>query len=95
MKIEFTKWDKEFLKNSYPQEAENYDGEIALKYTTKKDGYSAMYASQTKTLTYITPTMAKRIIGLENFLLTAREASVSGYWRSDIKNGLFIEINKK
>ena len=97
MKIEFTKWDLEFLENAYPEEkleVENFNAEIALKYTTKKDGISAMYARQTKTLAYITPTMAKRIVGIENFLLTAKLAFVAGKWNSDIKNGLFIEIKK-
>lgn len=95
MKIEFTKWDLEFLENAYPQKkAENFNAEIALKYTTKKDGFSAMYATQAKTLAYITPTMAKRIVGVENFLLTAIEANIAGCWKSNIENGLFVEIKK-
>ena len=95
MKIEFKKRDKEFLKIADPKKkAENFDAEIALKYTTKKDGISAMYATQAKLLAYITPTMAKRIVGVENFLLTAIEANIAGVWKSDIKNGLFVEIKK-
>ena len=95
MIIEFTKWDLEFLENAYPEEkVENFDAEIALKYTMKKDGISAMYATKAKTLSYITPTMAKRIVGVENFLTTAKLAFVAGKWNSDIKNGLFVELKK-
>ena len=97
MIIEFTKWDKEFLENAYPEEkleVENFDAEIALKYTTKKDGISGRYATKAKTLAYITPTMAKRIVGVENFLTTAKLAFVAGKWNSDIKNGLFVELKK-
>lgn len=95
MIIEFTKWDKEFLENNYPEEkVENFDAEIALKYTMKKDGISGLYAMKAKTLAYITPTMAKRIIGIENFLITAKLAFVAGKWNSDIKNGLFVELKK-
>ena len=95
MIIEFTKWDLEFLENAYPEEkVENFDAEIALKYTTKKDGISGLYAMKAKTLAYITPTMAKRIVGIENFLITAKLAFVAGKWNSDIKNGLFVELKK-
>ena len=95
MIIEFTKWDNEFLENAYPEEkVENFDAEIALKYTMKKDGISGLYATKPKLLAYITPTMAKRIAGVENFLTTTKIAFVAGKWYSDIKNGLFIEIKK-
>lgn len=95
--VNFTKDDLEFLENSSHQEQveiKDFNAEIALKYTTKKDGISAMYATQAKLLAYITPTMAKRIVGVENFLLTAIEANIAGVWKSNIKNGLFIEIKK-
>lgn len=95
MTIKFTKWDLEFLENAYPEEkVENFDAEIVLKYTTKKDEYSGYYATKAKTFAYITPTMAKRIIGIENFLLTARRAFFARMWKSGIKNGLFIEITR-
>lgn len=97
-KVKFTKDDLEFLENTSQQEQvveiEDFNAEIALKYTTKKDGISGLYAMNTKTLAYITPTMAKRIVGIENFLITAKLAFVAGKWNSDIKNGLFVELKK-
>jgi|GEM_PF-5588987 hypothetical protein len=95
--VNFTKDDLEFLENSSHQEQveiKDFNAEIALKYTTKKDGISGQYATKAKTLAYITPTMAKTIVGIENFLQTAKIAFVAGKWNSDIKNGLFIEIKK-
>ena len=96
--VNFTRDDLEFLENSSQQEQvveiKDFNAEIALKYTTKKDGISAMYATQAKLLAYITPTMAKRIVGVENFLLTAIEANIAGVWKSNIENGLFVEIKK-
>lgn len=96
--VNFTKDDLEFLENSSHQEQvveiKDFNAEIALKYTTKKDGISGEFATKAKTLAYITPAMAKRIVGVENFLITAKLAFVAGKCKSDIKNGLFIEIKK-
>ena len=93
MKIEFTKWDLEFLEKTYPK-TKDFDAEIALKYTTKKDGINAIYATQKKLLAYITPTMAKRIVGVENFLITSADAYLGGRGWSDIVRGFFVEIKK-
>jgi hypothetical protein len=72
----------------------NFDVEIALKYTTKKDGISGNFATKAKTLTYVTPAMAKRITGIENFLMTANSAILNGTANSEIVNGLFVTIKK-
>lgn len=97
-RIKFTQADLEFLENSSQQEqivvVKDFDAEIALKYTTRKDGMSGLYATKAKLLAYITPTMAKRIVGVENFLTTAKIAFVAGLCDSDIKNGLFVELKK-
>ena len=94
--VKFTKDDFEFLENSSPQGqvVEDFNAEILLKYTTKKDGISGQYATKAKTLAYITPTMAKRIVGIENFLLTANTAFLNGIANSEIVNGLFVTIKK-
>jgi hypothetical protein len=72
----------------------NFDVEIALKYTTKKDGISGNFATKAKTITYVTPAMAKRITGIENFLNTANSAILNGTANSEIVNGLFVTIKK-
>lgn len=97
--VKFTNDDLEFLENTSSQqeqvvEIEDFNAEIALKYTTKKDGISGQYATKAKLLAYITPAMAKRIVGIENFLITAKLAFVAGKWNSDIVNGLFVEFKK-
>ena len=94
MKIEFAKLDLENSSHHEQVEIKDFNAEITLKYTTKKDGISGEFATKAKTLAYITPTMAKRIVGVENFLITAKLAFVAGKCKSDIKNGLFIEIKK-
>ena len=95
--IKFTSWDIEYFENVLPKQRikiNDFDAEIALKYTTKKDGISGQYATKAKTLAYITPTMAKRIVGIENFLQTANTAFLNGTANSEIVNGLFINIKR-